>query len=68
MSRSGGIAPREIEKRYAAAPVELRAGTGQRRVGGYASVFRTPSQNLGGISRSLNPGHSTKRRRTTGPA
>lgn len=50
------IAAREIEKRYAASAVELRASTaGHRRVGGYASVFRTPSQDLGGFVKVVEP-------------
>lgn len=38
-----------IERRYTLVPVELRARGDKRAIGGYAAVFSSPSQNLGGF-------------------
>lgn len=39
----------EVERRYTLVPVELRARGDKRTIGGYAAVFNSPSQNLGGF-------------------
>lgn len=44
-----------MEKRATAQPVELRAGSGSRRIGGRAATFRSPSENLGGFIERVDP-------------
>lgn len=39
----------DIERRYTLVPVELRARGDKRSIGGYAAVFNSRSQNLGGF-------------------
>jgi Escherichia/Staphylococcus phage prohead protease len=48
---------REIERRYFAQPVEFRAATdgGMGKLGGYASMFNSTSQNLGGFVEQVSP-------------
>lgn len=39
----------DTERRYTKVPVELRAGTDRKMIGGYAAVFNRQSSNLGGF-------------------
>lgn len=41
--------PPELETRVTQLPVEVRAAGARRTIGGYASVFNSPSENLGGF-------------------
>jgi HK97 family phage prohead protease len=43
------------ERRYTLVPVELRATGDRPKIGGYASVFNKPSQNLGGFIEVVRP-------------
>lgn len=44
------------ERRFAPGHVEVRANAENRTIGGYAAVFNSPSQNLGGFRERLAPG------------
>lgn len=46
----------DLERRQTRVPVELRAKSGERKIGGYAAKFNTLSQNLGGFVESIAPG------------
>src|SRR6476469_5849665 len=50
------------ERRYTELPVELRAGGGAPKIGGYASVFNRLSQNLGGFVEQVDPSFFNKTR------
>lgn len=39
----------DAERRFTSVPVEVRAGSDKREIGGYAAKFNTRSQNLGGF-------------------
>lgn len=48
---------RTLERRYAAQPVQVRAGgDGSVSIGGYAAVYNKYSQNLGGYVEQVDPG------------
>lgn len=44
-----------VERRYTLLPVELRAGGSAPKIGGYAAVFNSLSQNLGGFVEVVKP-------------
>jgi HK97 family phage prohead protease len=44
------------ERRFTPGRVEVRANADKRTIGGYAAVFNSPSQNLGGFRERLAPG------------
>jgi hypothetical protein len=44
------------ERRFTPGRVEVRANAEKRTIGGYAAVFNSPSQNLGGFRERLAPG------------
>lgn len=52
----------EIERRYTMVPVELRASGDRRAIGGYASVFKRMSGNLGGFVEQVMPTFFNKSR------
>lgn len=52
----------EIERRYTLVPVELRANGDRRAIGGYASVFKRQSNNLGGFVEQVMPTFFNKSR------
>lgn len=45
----------EFERRFTQWPVEARAKTDGKSIGGYAAVFNKPSQNLGGFVEEVDP-------------
>jgi hypothetical protein len=52
----------DAERRFTSVPVEIRSGSDQRTIGGYAAKFDRMSQNLGGFveriaSRAFNKSH-----------
>jgi HK97 family phage prohead protease len=54
------MAGRVLERRQTAGTLELRAGAGVGKVGGYALKYRALSQNLGGYVETIDPGTFTK--------
>ena len=46
----------DAERRFTSVPVEIRAGSEKRVIGGYAARFNLPSQNLGGFREFIAPG------------
>lgn len=46
----------DAERRFTTVRVEVRAASDKRTVGGYAAVFESPSQNLGGFREQIAPG------------
>jgi Escherichia/Staphylococcus phage prohead protease len=44
-----------VERRFTLLPVELRAGGSSPKIGGYAAVFNSISQNLGGFVEVVRP-------------
>lgn len=53
----------DLERRFTAVPVELRArDTGDKRIGGYALKFNTYSRNLGGFVERIAPSFPQKSR------
>ena len=51
----GYTVPDAEERRYTAAPVELRGRPGNRTIGGYAAMFQVESRNLGGFKEVVAP-------------
>jgi HK97 family phage prohead protease len=49
-----------LERRQTPGCLELRAGTGGQKIGGYALKYATYSQNLGGYVETIHPGTFTK--------
>lgn len=45
----------DMERRYTKVPVELRARSDKRNIGGYAAVFNRQSHNLGGFVEVVDP-------------
>lgn len=45
----------DTERRYTKVPVELRAKSDKRNIGGYAAVFNRQSSNLGGFVEVVDP-------------
>lgn len=45
----------DFERRFIAVPVEVRAASDKRAIGGYAAKFNTLSQNLGGFVERIDP-------------
>jgi len=52
----------DAERRFTSVPVEVRAGTDKRVIGGYAAKFDTYSQNLGGFVERIAPSAFSKMR------
>lgn len=52
----------DLERRFTAARVELRASTEKRTFGGYAAKFNLQSKNLGGFIERIDPGFFNKSR------
>lgn len=46
----------DAERRFTSVPVEVRAGTDKKIIGGYAAKFNRHSQNLGGFVERIAPG------------
>ncbi|HRD59373.1 HK97 family phage prohead protease [uncultured Nocardioides sp.] len=46
----------DAERRFTAVRVEVRAAEQSRTIGGYAALFDSPSQNLGGFREFIAPG------------
>jgi HK97 family phage prohead protease len=46
----------DAERRFTAVRVEIRAAAESRTIGGYAALFDSPSQNLGGFREIIAPG------------
>ncbi len=46
----------DTERRYTKVPVEVRAKSDRRMIGGYAAVFNKESSNLGGFVEAVDPG------------
>jgi HK97 family phage prohead protease len=44
----------DAERRFTSVPVEIRAGSDKRIIGGYAAKFNLPSQNLGGFREKID--------------
>lgn len=44
----------DAERRFTSVPVEIRAGSDKRTIGGYAAKFDRPSQNLGGFRERID--------------
>jgi HK97 family phage prohead protease len=44
-----------VERRFTAVPVEIRGTDGPKKIGGYAAVFNTYSENLGGFVEEIAP-------------
>ena len=52
----------DAERRFTSVPVEVRAGTESRTIGGYAAKFERISQNLGGFVEKIDRGFFNKSR------
>lgn len=52
----------DLERRFTAGRVELRADSDKRTFGGYAAKFNTDSKNLGGFIERVNPGFFNRSR------
>jgi|TARA_R100000365_G_C2747226_1_gene76954 HK97 family phage prohead protease len=52
----------DAERRYTSVPVEVRAASDKRTIGGYAAKFDRMSQNLGGFVERIAPGFFNKSR------
>jgi hypothetical protein len=52
----------DAERRFTSVPVEIRAGSDARTIGGYAAKFDRMSQNLGGFVERIAPGFFNKSR------
>jgi hypothetical protein len=52
----------DLERRYTPVPVEARTRDNKRSIGGYASVFKRLSQNLGGFVEQVDPAFFNKSR------
>ena len=52
----------DAERRFTSVPVEIRAGSDKRTIGGYAAKFDRMSQNLGGFVERIAPGFFNKSR------
>lgn len=52
----------DAERRFTSVPVEVRAGSEKRTIGGYAAKFDRMSQNLGGFVERIAPGFFNKSR------
>lgn len=52
----------DAERRFTSVPVEIRAGSESRVIGGYAAKFNRMSQNLGGFVERIAPGFFNKSR------
>jgi hypothetical protein len=52
----------DAERRFTSVPVEIRAGSDKRTIGGYAAKFMRMSQNLGGFVEQIDPGFFAKSR------
>jgi len=52
----------DAERRFTSVPVEIRAGSDKRTIGGYAAKFDRMSQNLGGFVERIAPGAFNKSR------
>lgn len=46
----------DAERRFTSVRVEARSGSDSRTIGGYAALFNSPSQNLGGFREFIAPG------------
>lgn len=46
----------DAERRFTSVRVEIRTGEDKRTIGGYAALFNSPSQNLGGFREFIAPG------------
>lgn len=46
----------DAERRFTSVRVEIRAAAQERTIGGYAALFNSPSQNLGGFREFIAPG------------
>jgi uncharacterized protein len=52
----------DAERRFTSVPVEIRAGSDKKVIGGYAAKFERHSQNLGGFVERIAPGAFNKSR------
>lgn len=52
----------DAERRFTSVPVEIRAGSDKRTIGGYAAKFEKLSQNLGGFVEQIDPAFFNKSR------
>lgn len=52
----------DAERRFTSVPVEIRAGSDKKIIGGYAAKFERHSQNLGGFVERIAPGAFNKSR------
>ena len=52
----------DAERRFTSVPVEIRAGSDTKSIGGYAAKFDRMSQNLGGFVERIAPGFFNKSR------
>lgn len=52
----------DAERRFTSVPVEIRAGSEKKIIGGYAAKFERHSQNLGGFVERIAPGAFNKSR------
>lgn len=52
----------DAERRFTSVPVEVRAASDKRTIGGYAAKFDRMSQNLGGFVERIAPGFFNKSR------
>lgn len=52
----------DAERRFTSVPVEIRAGSEKRMIGGYAAKFNAHSQNLGGFVERIAPSAFNKSR------
>jgi hypothetical protein len=52
----------DAERRFTSVPVEIRAGSDKKVIGGYAAKFNRMSQNLGGFVERIAPGAFNKSR------
>ena len=52
----------DAERRFTSVPVEIRAGSDNLTIGGYAAKFNRMSQNLGGFVERIDPGFFNKSR------
>jgi HK97 family phage prohead protease len=52
----------DAERRFTSVPVEIRAGSDKRTIGGYAAKFERTSQNLGGFVERIAHGFFNKSR------
>lgn len=52
----------DAERRFTSVPVEIRAGSDKRTIGGYAAKFQRMSQNLGGFVEQIDSAFFNKSR------